>query len=101
MLCVPLIGTLGSIFRAPSRHRKKRTKKEYDLFTELYEVSQSIYGLSRAMEDAKITWSLQTFGVKTSTGLRGTQTTCWVLAKPRPTCVTLCKVAQLPLHLSF
>lgn len=48
---------------------EKRTKKEYDL-TELYEVSESIYGLNRAMENTKITQSVQNFGVNTWVGLK-------------------------------
>ena len=50
-------------------HTEKRTKKEYDL-TELYEVSESIYGLNRATENTKITRSVQNFGVKTWIGLK-------------------------------
>ena len=48
---------------------EKRTKKEYDL-TELYEVSESIYGLNRAMENTKITQSVHNFGVNTWIGLK-------------------------------
>ena len=48
---------------------EKRTKKEYDL-TELYEVSESIYGLNRATENTKITRSVQNLGVKTWIGLK-------------------------------
>lgn len=48
---------------------EKRPKKEYDP-TELYEVSESIYSLSRAIENTKITQSVKNFGVKTWIGLK-------------------------------
>lgn len=81
---------------------KGRTKKEEDLRTELCEVSLSVYGLSKTIQNSKITWSVQSVGVKTWTGLnRDSETIVYILAKPCPGCVTLYKIARPPLHLSF
>lgn len=58
MLCVPLIGTLGSVFRAQKKEQRKSM------------TSQNCMKFLRAIENTKITRSVQNFGVKTWIGLK-------------------------------